>query len=130
MKCLVSESEDQIKFWIDLKKRTMLIEIFTAQGVNLKTGMTRLVELMLRIPPELHGVLLDQVRGDAAAAIAEFYLRTDQGAKQPPKPQAPTSDVRINAPAGTNRDLKTARDKAEREKRARDSVNRKKPEAG
>jgi len=81
----VVDEDAQIRFVATEQLRTDLYAVFKEQGVNQKTGMIRLAEFLINAPVLLRPVILRQVEGPAAAAIARAAMKEFIAALEDPK---------------------------------------------
>lgn len=81
-----------LKFDIDDELRQKMQAVFGAQGVTIREGMSRLISFLVESPPEMHPIILRQVRGRAAQEVARTILEVGHIPKEVRK--APSSRTR------------------------------------
>ena len=74
----VVAEEEQVKFVLDAGVRRDMIAAFEEQGVNVKVGLTRLVEFFLR-HRDMRPLLLNQLTDVAAEDLARGVLKRGGG---------------------------------------------------
>jgi len=91
MTWLVSK-EEQLKFMVRTDLRERLDEIFPAQGVSMKVGLTRLIEFLAHAPPELRPLLLNQLPGVSRDAVITRMLEEMKPPKRSRRPRSLVED--------------------------------------
>jgi hypothetical protein len=73
--------EEQLKFMINSSLDRQVREVFDSQGLNIKEGMSRLIEFLVTRPKELHPLILKQLPGNSAEIVTRAILEQLSGEK-------------------------------------------------